>query len=156
MIIYCLLPVQLVDINKDLTNGSNGAVVSMGLPSLDPFRDVPDATSTMTATHSWMLGSGSMMQQPRCPKEDPFAWQKELVERTWKMGQPQLLRCVSTLVVTAVAALDAKNVLVDRVTHIPNVFGEVSCGISVSWESCTNTLRANSGKCIASSRQLLY
>ena len=41
----------------------------------------------------------------------------------WKRSQPQLLRCVSTLILTVVCALDATHVLVNRKSHGPNVFG---------------------------------
>ena len=55
--------------------------------------------------------------------KDAKEWEDELVSLLWKRGQPQLLRCVSTLILTVVCALDANHVLVDRKSHGPNVFG---------------------------------
>jgi hypothetical protein len=115
--------VALIDLVQELTNGdvnSNGK--SPGLVILDPFADVPDpfkdAAPTM-ASQVWPFQNAS----PPLQEKDPLAWQKELVEKTWETGLPQLLRCVSTLVTSVICALDARNVLQDRITHQPNVFG---------------------------------
>ena len=114
----------LVDLIRDLTNNGNGN--KPGLPILDPIHHVPDAYENSTVP--WMMHSSSS----RVAK-DPFAWQRELVEEVWKMGQPQLLRCISTLVMTVLSALDTKTELVDRSTNEANGFGVVRSSQSVSY-----------------------
>ncbi|KAL3775657.1 hypothetical protein ACHAW5_008127 [Stephanodiscus triporus] len=54
---------------------------------------------------------------------DARDWEDELVSSLWRSGRPELLRCVSTLIMSVVCALDARHVLVDRKTHRPNDFG---------------------------------
>lgn len=65
-----------------------------------------------------------IMFAPLQPKlKDPKAWQSELVTSLWKRGQPQLLQCTSTLIMSVICAFDAKHKLVNRVTHGINSFG---------------------------------
>jgi hypothetical protein len=54
---------------------------------------------------------------------DAGEWEDDLVSSLWRSGRPQLLRCVSALIMSVVSALDARHVLVDRRTHGPNDFG---------------------------------
>jgi hypothetical protein len=116
--------VVLLDLVRDLSNG-NGTGTDTGLVILDPFVAVPDpflkpSLNDIGAQPTWPFANAP---QPPQHEKDAVAWQQELVQQTWETGQPQLLRAVSTLVTTIVCALDARNVLMDRLTHQPNVFG---------------------------------
>ena len=73
------------------------------------------------ATQPWMAPFQSAL--PPLRDKDTFVWQKELVDKAWKDGQPQLLRCVSTIVMAVVAALDGNQILYDRTKQSPNSFG---------------------------------
>lgn len=113
--------VALIDLVQGLTNGDDNGKTP-GLVILDPFADVPDPfkdASPIMAAQVWPFQSA----QPPLQEKDPIAWQKELVEKTWETGLPQLLRCVSTLLTSIICALDGRNVLQDRTTHQPNEFG---------------------------------
>lgn len=118
--------VALIDLVQELTNGDNnnnaGSRSNPGLVILDPFADVPDPFKDPLPTmapQAWPFQNTTPPQQ----EKDPLVWQKELVEKTWETGLPQLLRCVSTLITSVICALDSRNVLQDRNTHEPNVFG---------------------------------
>ena len=112
--------VAVIDVIRDLTNGFES---HSGLPILNPFHDVPSSYE-----------NPPQMDQPWAPyqinpgplKERNFLdWEKELVKKTRQTNMPELLRCISALVVTVMAALDTKQVLIDRYTHRENTFGEV-------------------------------
>ena len=107
---------------------------------LDPYTDVPDpmevipghsATSTLNFTAPWLT------QQPQREK-DTLVWERELVTTAMQTGQPQLLRCGCTILVTIFSALSDKALLMDRMTHVPNGIGIVRaqvlllCSIMVS------------------------
>lgn len=111
----------VVDLIQELVNGT---ATMPGLLVLDPLQHIPDAfenhgNQMQQAPTSWF---GGAQQEPNRPEKDLFKWQAELVQQTWDSGQPVLLRCVSTLTVTVVSALDTRNVLVDRQTAEPNTF----------------------------------
>jgi len=126
-----------IDLIRDLTNGSDVAGgVGGGLPRLDPLvEDVPPVygeVPMMTATTASVQGFMSQQhpQQPwqtwnvPVPKlKDPKEWEEEWIANLWGKGQPSLLQCVSTLIMTVMCALDARQVLMDRETHGPNSFG---------------------------------
>jgi hypothetical protein len=59
------------------------------------------------------------------PAKDPLVWQRELVYSICQTGQPQLLQCVSVLVLAVICALDVQHELMDRNLHGPNPFGVV-------------------------------
>lgn len=118
--------VALIDLVRELMDGS---VV------LNPYTDVPDPFETFPAGSSGAISfmgnatsaaaSPWFMQQQQQKEKDPLAWQQELATTAWKTGQPQLLRCASTLVMAVVSALGDRAVLMDRMTHAPNAFGRV-------------------------------
>jgi len=108
----------LIDLVQELTDAS---IV------LDPLYDVPnpfevtddDAVGNSAAAAPWLF------HRPQREK-DPLVWQQELAATCWKTGQPQLMRCFCTLVMTVLSALGNRAVLMDRNTHAPNTFGAVS------------------------------
>lgn len=111
---------SLIDLVRDLSND---------LPILDPVDNVPsvyeaDEMAAAPRRQEWMGSSFTSALPPRKEK-GPLAWEKELIEKTYKTGQPQRLRCISILTVAVVASLDAEAVLVDRETSQPNAFGVV-------------------------------
>ena len=112
----------LVDLVRDLSN-------RLG-PALDPFDDVPSPYENDTADEKkqqdWMTG-GTPFYGALPPKieKDRFQWQNELINKTFNTGKPQLLRCVSIVVMSVVTALDARATLTDRHTHRVNEFGAV-------------------------------
>lgn len=110
----------MVDLLKDLTNGTSEK--DSGLPVLDPFKDVPDAYQKQPL--QWQ---GPFTTAPPLKDKDALDWQRELIQTTWtKNGKAQLLECVGIVVVAILSAIGTKNVLVDRTSHLPNDFGEVS------------------------------
>jgi len=50
-------------------------------------------------------------------------WNDELITNLWGRGQPQLLQCVTTLLMSIMCAFDSRHVLVDRERHGVNSFG---------------------------------
>ncbi|KAL9186739.1 hypothetical protein ACHAXT_010459 [Thalassiosira profunda] len=132
----------IVDLLRELTNGPNDGREG-GLPLLDPLADVPfpfeeavtgavGAGMPMTTT-AWQQqpsnlygappgGQWNTPQPPPLQRKNPAEWEAALVAAQWQRGRPQLLQCVSTLLLTAVAALEAQHVLVDRETHGPHDF----------------------------------
>jgi hypothetical protein len=118
---------ELVDAIRDLTNGDPNDEKS-GLPKLDPFRNVPRAYHE-TAIAPTPFGSPFTSAAPPLREKDPLEWMNELVENLWdKGGKPQLLQCVSVLVLTVVCALNARHELIDRETGSFNDFGKVRAG----------------------------
>lgn len=114
---------NLVDLIRDLTNGTDD---TRGLVLLDPYTDVPDPYEPVDAqAMAFFQQIPTIMPPPQWREKDRLVWQRELVGTVWNMGQPQLLRCVSTLVMCVLCALDTKNVLLDRETHGSNSFGVV-------------------------------
>jgi len=95
--------VSLVDIIRELC---------ADLPHLDSRVDVPDVYKQRQWT-----GEGKL--------KDAIEWESDLVENQWREGRPQLLRCISTLVVAAMSTMDTKATLWDRVNHQRNDFGMV-------------------------------
>jgi len=55
--------------------------------------------------------------------KDAKEWNDELITNLWGRGQPQLLQCVSTLLMSITCAFDSRHVLVNRESHGPNSFG---------------------------------
>ena len=112
---------SLIDVVKDLTNGLNN---EKGLVILSPYEDVPSSYEDLPQPeHPWAPSLPSIKPQKRKHLE----WERLLVQKTLETGLPDLLRCVSSLVVTVVASMDTKQVLFDRNTHSVNSFGKVSC-----------------------------
>ncbi|KAL7539868.1 hypothetical protein ACHAXR_012321 [Thalassiosira sp. AJA248-18] len=145
--------VGLIDLIKDLTNGSSQQGGGGGLPLLNPLMDdVPspyealDSTTGISMATSWQHqqqqhasyynnfyggGGGGVNQwnqhhHPAAPQptlKNAQQWEAELITSLWKRGQPQLLQCVSTLIMSVICALDARHILVNRENHGPNGFG---------------------------------
>ena len=116
---------SLIDLIKDLTNG-NPSVNDEGLPLLDPLiKDVPNPYKEES------IGAFNWQQQQHygwnksLPLEakDEKVWKEELISKLWARGQPQLLQCVSTLIMSVTCALDARHTLMNRQNHGPNTFG---------------------------------
>lgn len=110
---------SLVDAAQFLTNGSQDWP---GMPILDAVDDAPSAydENDRTAVHSHVFPPfASTLRR----EKDPLQWQKDLVARCVASGQVALLRCVSTLVLTGIASMDTRNVLLDRQTHASNASG---------------------------------
>ena len=63
------------------------------------------------------------MNQATLKIKDAKVWENELVTSLWKRGQPQLLQCVSTLIMSVACAFDARHMLINRDTHGVNSFG---------------------------------
>lgn len=109
---------------------------TLGVGGLPSWQQQQQSQSSLYGSSSFYRGGGGgggdaifNQWQPHPisvspPKlKDAKEWEDELVALLWKRGQPQLLRCVSSLILTVVCALDATHVLVDRTSHGPNVFG---------------------------------
>ena len=133
---------SLIDLIKDLTNGLPTAATTTavasgtsagGLTLLDPFHDVPNPYEDPPITQdqqaaAWMrhYDNNNIPLAPSMLREkDPFTWQEELIVTSMGTGQPQLLRCVSALIMATLCALDGRNALLDRNTHQLNSFGTV-------------------------------
>lgn len=132
---------SLIDLIQNITNGHGGVQTTntnekkSGLPLLDPLVDVPrahldDTLYPLVGQHQQPLqqswAATPLTHAPSPPKEkDPLVWHNELVRNVWQdsMGKPQLLQCVSILTMSVIAALDCKQILVDRNTHRVNEFG---------------------------------
>lgn len=112
---------SIIDLIKDLTNGTSETT---GLPLLDPFHNVPNAYYDDPAAANPQFPFTQAL--PPLREKDPVEWEHELVEQVWKAGgKPQLLQCVSTLVLAGICALDSRHELIDRNTHTVNAFGKV-------------------------------
>ena len=127
--------VPLIQLIRRLSNGDeNNLDVSPGLRPRNPYI-VPSAhidrkdNVQQQPQAMWMEGL-MPPHQAQLEEKNPFVWQNELVQQNWDQGHPQLLRCVATLLMTAVSALDQRASLQDRVTG--NVF--------VSTDESTNLL----------------
>ena len=118
---------HLIDLIRTLSNE---------LREWDPLSDIPSVyhssepnastsvTLASTTYYPWSTTTPSMTTIIKKEKT-PLEWQRELVHDVFQTGQPQLLRCVGTLVVACLSALETKEVLMDRHTHRPNEFGAV-------------------------------
>lgn len=117
----------LIDLIKDLTNG-NASVNDEGLPILDPLiKDVPNPyEEDSMAAFNWQQQQqyGAWSKPLPLKAKDDKAWKDELIANLWARGQPQLLQCVSTLIMGVTCALDARHVLMNRQNHGPNPFGK--------------------------------
>ncbi|KAL7435715.1 hypothetical protein ACHAXM_004800 [Skeletonema potamos] len=72
----------------------------------------------------WMMMNQQQQHPLIMPKmKDPKEWNDELITNLWGRGQPQLLQCVSTLLMSIVCAFDSRHVLMNRESHGPNMFG---------------------------------
>jgi hypothetical protein len=122
---------QLLDLIKDLSDQ---------VPVLDPLRDVPDPFRASADPGGddylrdppyspWATpGQYPHAHHPTAPTvvaKGELEWQKELVEAISETDLPNLLRCTSVLLASAVCALDATSDLVDRATHRIHAFGTV-------------------------------
>jgi hypothetical protein len=85
-----------------------------------PLKDVP---STIDCVSSAPSLSQATSQHFSWPQKDIFEWQKELVDLLCGSGQIELMECLSLLIVAAVAAMDARQLLYNRDLHAPNSFG---------------------------------
>lgn len=103
----------LLDLIKDL---------SSGLPILNPFTNVPSPYESAEPTSAWPSNSNTPFTFA-LKEKDPLMWQRELVLETYQSGQPQRLQSISLLIVTAISALETRQVLYDRQRHGPNEFG---------------------------------
>ena len=121
--------VLLVDLIHHLTNGE--------LPKWDPLKNVPSLYAAADASagswtghphqHAAAAAAAAGHYYPgssMAPLKDPLEWKAELVQQA-KPAAP-LLRTVSTLVVTVLAAFETQSVLWDRQAHGENAFGKVS------------------------------
>jgi len=119
--------------------------VEKGLPLLDPLlKDVPSPYEEMDSLQSGSISTPWPQQQqaynfysgvnnqqqwnmhhhqPTLKLKDRKEWERELITSLWKRGQPQLLQCVSTLIMSVVCAFNSRHVLVERENHDVNSFG---------------------------------
>jgi len=95
------------------------------LPTLNPFTNVPSPYEAAgdAAQNGWPSSSNAPFTYALKDK-DPLKWQQELVELSYETGQTQVLQCLSLLVVAAISAMEARQVLYDRDIHGPNSFGK--------------------------------
>lgn len=111
----------LIDLVKDLTN--------QGLPGVDAFDDKLIPSPYQEApVNQWQAPPWAQAPSPvatSLPAKDPLVWQRDLVYSICQTGQPQLLQCVSVLVLAVICALDVQHELMDRNLHGPNPFGVV-------------------------------
>jgi predicted transcriptional regulator len=115
---------SLIDLVKELTNGSSETT---GLPLLNPILNVPSAFHDPAPATVNPWGAPFTSALPPLREKHPVEWEEELVTDVWKQGgKPQLLQCVSSLVLSVVCALDSRHELIDRDTHDINFFGKVS------------------------------
>ncbi|KAL7580005.1 hypothetical protein ACA910_004995 [Epithemia clementina (nom. ined.)] len=112
--------VGLLRLIRSLSAGdANNPESFPGLRPLNPH-DVPSAYTHNTTMQQhpqvmWMEGF-AQHSSTQLEEKNPFDWQNELVEQNWNQGHPQLLRCIATLLMTAVAVLDQLTPLNDRVS----------------------------------------
>ena len=95
-----------------------------------PYREDSSSlgNSSQSSNYFGVASMGGFRQplhhhQPTPKLKDPREWEQELVTDLWKRGQPQILQCVSTLVMSVICAFDARHVLVNRDNHGSNDFG---------------------------------
>ena len=120
----------LLDLIRDLTadlvppspfaNVPSPYMPSQPPPPANTSHVPPYAATTNTAAAFYYL-----------QEKQPWQWQHDFVTQTHQSGQPQLLQCVSLLVVAAMAAMDTQQILYDRQSHGPNAFGKVSIDSAV-------------------------
>ena len=123
----------LIDVVRDLTNGL--AKGDIGLPILDPTQDVPDVYINQDLQER-PYGHGFTSALPPLKEKDPIVWRKDLIEKTWNSGVPQLQQCVSVLLTTILCTLDGRTQLWDRNTHSPNNVGNALYLQGESYSSC--------------------
>lgn len=111
--------VALIDTIQFLTT-PNG--MWPGMPILDPFDDAPSAYKNDPDPNTPGMTFTSAL--PPLREKDPVQWQEELIIRCRKSGKAPLLRCVSTLVLCVITALDTNQQFFDRATHTVNGFGK--------------------------------
>jgi hypothetical protein len=118
---------SMIDLIKDLTNG-NASVNDEGLPLLDPLiKDVPNPyEEDLMTSYNWQQQQhyGAWNKPLPLKSKDARAWKDDLIANLWARGQPQLLQCVSTLIMSVTCALDARHTLINRQNHGPNPFGK--------------------------------
>ncbi|KAL3810725.1 hypothetical protein ACHAXA_008498 [Cyclostephanos tholiformis] len=143
---------SLIDLIRDLTNGSTSDDgLPILEPWSDDFVPSPhvEAKDLMLMSSPWERQQQQQQQQqqqwqqspggtywndyyppggpllpPLPPKRrDAGEWEDDLVASLWRFGRPQLLQCVSSLIMSVVCAFDVRHVLVDRKIHGPNDFG---------------------------------
>jgi hypothetical protein len=115
---------SLIDLVKDLTNGTSE---TSGLPLLNPILNVPSAFHDPAPATGNPWGAPFTSALPPLREKHPVEWEDELTNDMWKQGgKPQLLQCVSSLVLSVVCALDSRHELIDRDTHAVNFFGKVN------------------------------
>jgi hypothetical protein len=114
---------SLIELVKDLTNGTSETT---GLPLLNPILDIPSAFHDPAPATVNPWGAPFTSALPPLREKHPVEWEEELVKEVWKQGgKPQLLQCVSSLVLSVVCALDSRHELIDRDKHAVNFFGKV-------------------------------
>lgn len=118
---------SLIDLIKDLTNG-NESTHDEGLPLLDPLvKDVPRPyEEDSMAKFDWQQQQhyGAWNKSLSMKAKSEKVWEEELISMLWARGQPQLLQCISTLIMSFTCALDARHTLMNRQNHGPNLFGK--------------------------------
>lgn len=112
----------LIDITKDLSSGLEDD--ASGLPVFNPFHHVPSSFETPPqASQTWAPYQSSMAP---LKEKGHLEWQRELTKKVGSTGKCELLRLISTLVMTIISALDTRNTFSDRNTHRDNDIGVVS------------------------------
>ena len=125
--------VALIHLVRDL---SNDCLI------LNPFTDVPDPWEFSSSDASPQFGAPWLSPQPLPQQEKGrLAWERELVTTAWKTGQPQLLQCVSILLVALLSALGDQTLFMDRITHVPNAIGVV--GLILVFPCCNSIFDAS-------------
>jgi hypothetical protein len=110
---------------KDLVNGTAGSTLNgIYLHQFNPLTDAPRPPPE--SAQAWIGGSGTSPRPQRLQEKDPLEWQNELVMDISKTGYRAQLECISRLIAACYAAVDNHNVLLDRFTHKPNTFREVT------------------------------
>ena len=112
----------LIDLTKDLSSGLEGD--ASGLPVFNPFHNVPSSFENPPQTsQAWAPYQSSLAPSK---EKGHLEWQRELTKKVGSTGKCELLRCISTLVMTIISALDTRNTFFDRNTHRENDIGVVS------------------------------
>jgi hypothetical protein len=159
---------SLMDLIRDLSAMTPRPCPFTNVPS--PYE--PTSTTTTTTTAAAYSSSTAPPFSYALQEKSPLVWQREFVADTHQSGQPQLLQCISLLVVAAMAAMDTRQVLYDRQLHGPNAFGKVRrryyllyefeqcntvlCYVAQQYAPLSHTIfvvAAFSGKSIFASRQ---
>lgn len=108
--------VDIIDTVQFLTNADNNWP---GMPVLDPIIDAPLAQENIPG---FTMSDFPFATTPK-PDKDPMEWQKELISHCRSSGNIALLRCVSTLLLAGITAMDTKQEFIDRTTHAINQWG---------------------------------